>query len=150
MLALSATSTAAAIDTTSGQTLSTNCNGSTAERLQCHAADIKSFLRLWVRSWGDGDFDTYISLYTAIRSPVEDLDRLAWEKNRRERISPDKDIEINLKLESMGLEDSGIFDIIFEQQYRSNNYSDVVRKRLFLVNEMGELKIWKEEILSTP
>ena len=104
-------------------------------------------MRKWVRAWGDGDLDTYLSLYTTARSPREDLTREEWIQHRRARIGPGKKIELNLKLESMGLEDSGIFDIIFLQQYRSTTFQDAVRKRLFLLRDGQELRIWKEEVL---
>ena len=123
------------------------CTGSTSELLQCHSGEIKEFLRRWVIAWGDGDIETYLMLYTQMRSPIDSLTRNQWIENRRERISPDKDIEINLKLESMGLENSGIFDVVFVQHYRSSDYRDQVRKRLFLLREAGELRIWKEENL---
>ena len=123
------------------------CEGSDEEVLNCHADEVKDFLRQWVRAWGEGDIEAYLQMYSSIRSPREDLDRHAWEQHRRARIGPEKKIELDLKLESMGLEDSGIFDVIFMQHYRSENYQDRVRKRLFLVREAGELKIWKEEVL---
>lgn len=125
----------------------TECVGDTQELLECHSTEVKDFLRKWVRAWGDGDIEAYLAMYTSVRSPRDDLTRTQWIQHRRDRISPDKDIEINLKLESMGLEDSGIFDVIFLQQYRSNDYRDQGRKRLFLVRENGELRIWKEESL---
>ena len=108
---------------------------------------IREFLRQWVIAWGDGDIESYLMLYSEMRSPIDSLTRNQWVQNRRERIGPDKDIEINLKLESMGLEDSGIFDVVFVQHYRSSDYRDQVRKRLFLLREAGELRIWKEENL---
>jgi len=123
------------------------CSGSTEEKLQCHSAEVKGFLRSWAKAWGEGDIDTYLSLYTTARSPRNDLTRQEWVQHRRARIGPSKEIELNLKLESMGLEDSGIFDVIFLQQYRSASYQDEVRKRLFLLREDGELRIWKEEVL---
>jgi hypothetical protein len=123
------------------------CSGSTEEKLQCHSAEVKDFLRRWVRAWGEGDIDTYLSLYTTAKSPRDDLTREEWIQHRRARIGPGKEVELNLKLESMGLEDSGIFDVIFLQQYRSAAYQDEVRKRLFLLREGGELRIWKEEVL---
>ena len=123
------------------------CSGSTEEKLQCHRGEVKDFLRRWVRAWADGDIDTYLSLYTSARSPREDLTREEWIQHRRARIGPGKQIELNLKLESMGLEDSGIFDIIFLQQYRSTTFQDAVRKRLFLLRDGQELRIWKEEVL---
>ena len=123
------------------------CSGSTEEKLQCHSGEVKDFLRRWVRAWGDGDIETYLSLYTTARSPREDLTREEWIQHRRARIGPGKEIELNLKLESMGLEDSGIFDVIFMQQYRSAAFQDEVRKRLFLLRDGQDLKIWKEEVL---
>lgn len=123
------------------------CSGSTEEKLQCHSGEVKDFLRRWVKAWGEGDIDTYLSLYTTVKSPRDDLTREEWIQHRRARIGPGKEVELNLKLESMGLEDSGIFDVIFLQQYRSATYQDEVRKRLFLLREGGELKIWKEEAI---
>lgn len=123
------------------------CSGSTEEKLQCHSGEVKDFLGRWVRAWGDGDIETYLSLYMTSRSPREDLTREEWIQHRRARIGPEKKIELNLKLESMGLEDSGIFDVVFMQQYRSATFEDAVRKRLFLLRDGQELKIWKEETL---
>ena len=125
----------------------TPCTGTTEEMLQCYSPEVKDFLGQWARAWGNGDIETYLSLYTSARSPRNDLTRSEWEAHRRARIGPDKEIELNLKLESMGLEDSGIFDVIFTQHYRSATYEDRVRKRLFLLREAGELRIWKEEVL---
>ena len=57
------------------------------------------------------------------------------------------DGEINLKLESLGIGDSGLLDVVFSQNYVSPDYQDTVRKRLFLLREADGLKIWKEEVL---
>ena len=62
-------------------------------------------------------------------------------------VSPDRDVEINPKLESLGIGYSGLFDVVFRQEYISPNYQDNVRKRLFLLREADGLKIWKEEVL---
>jgi len=123
------------------------CVGTTEELLQCHSIEVKSFLKQWVLAWGNGDIESYLSLYVEGRTPRSELTRSEWEAHRRARIGPRKLVEINLKLESMGLEDSGIFDVIFLQHYQSDNFQDRVRKRLFLVREAGELRIWKEEVL---
>ena len=142
-IALAAGASAAGATSAGTQT----CSGTTEELLVCYAPEVKEFLRQWVRSWGEGDIETYLSLYNSIRSPVDGMDRAAWESHRRARVSPDRQIEINLKLESMGLEDSGIFDVVFTQQYESETYKDQMRKRLFLIREAGELRIWKEEAI---
>lgn len=123
------------------------CKGDDEAVLNCHAVEVKDFLRQWARAWGEGDIENYLTLYSSIKSPRTDMSRTAWEQHRRARIGPGKRIELNLKLESMGLEDSGIFDVIFNQHYRSETFEDRVRKRMFLVRESGNLKIWKEEVL---
>lgn len=123
------------------------CTGTTEQRLECQAPNIKMFLRSWVSAWADGDFEGYLSHYTTGRSPRSDMTREEWEAHRRARISPDQDIKIDLKLESMGLEDSGIYDVVFVQHYRSETYSDQVRKRLFLLPEAGKFRIFKEEAI---
>lgn len=115
-----------------------SCNGTTEELLLCYSPEVKDFLGRWARAWGNGDIETYLSLYTSARSPRDDLTRSEWEAHRRARIGPEKQIELNLKLESMGLEDSGIFDVIFTQHYRSATFEDQIRKRLFLLREAGE------------
>ncbi len=119
-----------------GLTSAAECTGTTEERLRCHSDEVRDLLRDWV-----------LSLYTSVRSPWDDMSRSDWVQNRRERVTPERPAEINLKLESMGLEDSGIFDVVFRQQYSSPSYQDEVRKRLFLLHEGDELKIWKEEVL---
>ncbi|MFT7222008.1 MAG: hypothetical protein ACI8Z1_003631 [Candidatus Azotimanducaceae bacterium] len=123
------------------------CVGDDEAVLNCHAVEVKDLLGRWARAWGEGDIENYLNLYSNIKSPRDDMNRAAWEEHRRARIGPGKRIELNLKLESMGLEDSGIFDVIFNQHYQSATYEDRVRKRVFLVRESGELKIWKEEVL---
>ena len=135
------------LTTLPGLTSAADCAGTTEERLRCHSDEVRDLLRDWVRAWGTGDIDTYLSLYTSVRSPRDDMNRSDWVQNRRERVTPDRPAQINLKLESMGLEDSGIFDVVFRQQYSSPSYQDEVRKRLFLLHEGDELKIWKEEVL---
>ncbi len=123
----------------------TDCQGDTEALLECEAPKIKMFLQSWVSAWADGDVEHYLSHYTEGRSPRTGFTREAWESHRRARISPDQDIEIDLKLESIGREDSGIFDVVFIQHYRSESYEDQVRKRLFLLPEAGEFRIFKEE-----
>ncbi len=124
-----------------------SCTGTTEEILNCSLGDVRRLLKNWVLAWGAGDIEAYLSFYTKARSPRDDMNRSQWEANRRQRVSPDRDVEINLKLESLGIGDSGLFDVVFRQEYISPNYQDNVRKRLFLLREADGLKIWKEEVL---
>jgi hypothetical protein len=123
------------------------CTGTTEQLLECHAPEVKALLSHWVRAWGDGDIETYLSLYASARSPRQDMTRETWEAHRRARIGPGKQVELNLKLQSMGIENSGLIDVVFEQHYKSATYEDVVTKRIFLIQQAGELKIWKEDLI---
>ena len=124
-----------------------SCSGTTEEILNCSVGDVRRLMKNWVLAWGAGDVDAYLNFYTKTRSPRDDMNRSQWEANRRQRVSPDRDAEINLKLESLGVSDSGLFDVVFRQNYISRDYQDTVRKRLFLLREADGLKIWKEEVL---
>ncbi len=74
------------------------CTGTTEELLQCHAPEVKEFLSRWARAWGNGDIETYLSLYNSVRSPRDDLTRSEWVAHRRARVGPEKQVELNLKL----------------------------------------------------
>lgn len=134
-------------DTNSMPGATPTCQGTTQEKLVCQSDQVKALLKQWVLALSEGDIDTYLDLYTSLRSPKDGMSRDEWEKLSRARVSHDNLVEIDLKLESLGMEDSGILDVVFLKLTHSDGTPDTTRKRLFLVHEAGDLKIWKEELL---
>lgn len=112
--------------------------------VECYSREVKEFLQSWVVSWGSGDADAYIDHYVPFRSPRVDSSREQWETERRLRLEQAKDIIVTLELDSLGIGQNGNLDVIFIQNYQSENFSDVVKKQLFLKRDPGGLKIQRE------
>jgi len=112
--------------------------------VECYSREVKEFLQSWVISWGNGDADAYIDHYVPFRSPRVNTSRDEWEADRRERLEQTDDIVVTLELDSLGIGKNGDLDVIFIQNYQSENYSDVVKKQLFLKRDFDGLKIQRE------
>jgi outer membrane protein, adhesin transport system len=112
--------------------------------VECYSREVKDFLQSWVISWGNGDSDAYIEHYVPFRSPRTNISRDDWEADRRERIEHTEGIVVTLELDSLGIGKNGDLDVIFVQNYQSKNYSDVVKKQLFLKRDKNGLKIQRE------
>lgn len=112
--------------------------------VECYSREVKEFLQSWVVSWGNGDADAYIDHYVPFRSPRVNTSRDKWEADRRKRIEQTSDIVVTLELDSLGIGKNGDLDVIFIQNYQSENYSDVVKKQLFLKRDFDGLKIQRE------
>ena len=123
------------------------CSGTINEVLDCSSGEVKALLGRWVNAWANGDLDAYLDLYVSTGSPVEGLNRAAWEQDRRFSIFPELGAEINLNLETIGMSEAGVIDVVFVQQYRSLGSQEETRKRLVLLKENGEFRIWKEQDL---
>ncbi len=112
--------------------------------IECYSKEVKEFLQSWVVAWGNRDADAYMGHYIPFRSPRIDQPRDQWEADRRHRLAQAGDITVTLELDSLGVGPDGNLDVIFVQNYHSDNYSDVVKKQLFLTHDEDGLKIQRE------
>jgi len=115
--------------------------------VQCYSREVKEFLQSWVVAWGDKDVDAYIEHYVPFDSPRFAMSRNEWEADRQRRLAQSQEIVVTLELDSMGIGRNGDLDVIFVQNYRSDNYTDVVKKQLFLKRDGGGYKIQREMIV---
>jgi hypothetical protein len=114
------------------------------EAIECYSGEVKEFLQSWVIAWGEGDAESYLDHYSPFLSPRINQSRDEWEQERRQRLDQSNEIVVTLELDSMGISKDGELDVIFIQNYRSGNYSDVVRKQLFLERDPSGLRIKRE------
>ena len=112
--------------------------------IECYSREVKEFLQSWVISWGNGDADAYIDHYVPFSSPRINTSRDKWEAERRQRLEQTDGIVVTLELDSLGIGKNGNLDVIFTQNYQSENFSDVVKKQLFLKRNHSGLKIQRE------
>jgi len=118
--------------------------GSDPVAIECYTGEVKEFLQSWVVAWGNGDAEAYMDHYVPFGSPRINQSRDDWENERRQRLEQTLGIVVTLELDSMGIGKDGELDVIFTQSYRSGNYSDVVKKQLFLERHLNGLRIKRE------
>ena len=102
-------------------------------------ADLMLVVERWARAWSSQDVDRYLSFYGSTFLPADGTERSAWEDLRRRRLAAPSFIEVSVAFidsEFAGAEEASVS---FIQQYRSDSFSDTVRKRLDMVWESG----WK-------
>lgn len=106
-------------------------------------------IQAWAAAWSAQDVPRYLAHYAAQGSPDADLDRQQWEAQRRVRLTRPADIKVdvdNFQVRSAGAQR---VDVTFVQRYRSESYSDRVRKLLSLELQDGNWKIISERTLAT-
>lgn len=67
--------------------------------LACNVADVTSRVNDWATAWRQKNADSYLKFYADKYTPEPPLDRAAWEKQRRERLSTNG--KVGLKLDGL-------------------------------------------------
>lgn len=100
------------------------------------AADaVKQRLNDWAEAWSEGDVNTYLNYYEADFTPDSTTSHKTWQKNRISRISPTKQIQVQLSDINVGLSaDGNTATTTFKQIYNSDNYHD----------ESNKILVWKK------
>ena len=106
-------------------------------------ATIADALERWRDAWDAGDVETYLDSYAPQRSPRAGLDRGAWERQRRARVTPQRDISVSI--DDLRIEVDGARAVTrFEQTYRARSYADRTSKRLSWERQDGRWRIVEE------
>ena len=114
-------------------------------RQTAYTAEVEALLEAWVEAWTSQRVDDYLAFYAPAFRP-EDLERGAWEDQRRARISSPSFIQVRLKgvnvLVQPGRDAAPpAARATFLQSYRSDSFKDTVLKTLELVRESGRWHI---------
>lgn len=99
----------------------------------------------WAAAWSAKDVRGYLAAYAPEYAP-QGMSREAWEKQRSDRISKPKVIEVVLSDISASMQDDSHAVIVFTQSYRSDAYRDVVQKTLSMVKRDGVWLIANERV----
>jgi tetratricopeptide (TPR) repeat protein len=82
-------------------------------------AEIESMVAAWAKAWSARDVKAYLAFYAPDFAPQDGLSRADWEKQRDDRISRAKSIEVGAtvsRVEVTGNEAT----VVFRQRYRSD------------------------------
>ena len=101
------------------------------------AEDVLKSVQAWAAAWSAKNVRGYLAAYLPDYKP-QGMGREAWEKQRLERISRPKVIEIELSGISVIMQDDSRASVSFTQRYRSDLYRDSMRKTLQL-EKVGDM-----------
>ncbi len=99
----------------------------------------------WLLAWWRQKVDDYLSFYAKDFEVPENLDRRAWEEQRRVRLVAPAFITIDIEAREITALSEHQYRAQFIQHYRSDTYQDTVLKVLELIRENGRWKIQREE-----
>lgn len=113
-------------------------------------AAIENRIETWRKAWSMQDVEKYLDCYSSNFQPENGLPRAIWRKERAHRLTKPDFIQIwlqNLRAEKL---DKNTVTVTLEQEYRSDDYSDLVTKQLLLGREATGWKIIAEKVLDQP
>ena len=101
----------------------------------------------WKMAWTEQNVDEYLTAYSNTFTPPDGLNLETWEKKRHRSLTKTSFIHIDIKdLVVETLNDKQL-QVTFKQSYESDNYQDVVLKRLTMSKETKGWKIIEEKVI---
>ena len=118
---------------------------SDAQAVDAERRSLNAAIEQWRQDWASRDTARYLAHYSErFRSGAQDL--AAWSKHKHGVNAGKKWIQVDVSRLSMLRypREGDIVVVAFEQNYRSNNLSNVSRKRQYWIKESGRWKILYE------
>ena len=109
--------------------------------------EVTPLLKAWGKAWADQDIDVYLSSYSPRFITQKGQSYTQWAKSRRVRFSRASDININIDEVRLVILSDNRVDVIFNQRYQDERYSDFVQKSLQLEKTDGQWLIIGERQL---
>ena len=106
---------------------------------------LEKAVKSWSQAWSEQKVEDYLSFYSADFHPTGVKSRLAWEEQRRTRLKRPKFIIVALSNVKFAVVDPTRSRVTFTQSFKSNTYTDTMRKQLEMQKEAGGWKILREE-----
>ena len=111
--------------------------------------EIKNRVDEWRLAWESGDANSYFRVYSSNFVPQDNVKLTDWQASRREKITPTREIFIIVNNFELSFDDTNTAStVLFDQQYRSSNYSDITRKQLDMVLEDNQWRIISEKTVN--
>ena len=130
--------------TDTGSPMGTMFNEQITSLTEAVKDELRETIDLWGAAWSDKNVPQYLSNYSEDFQIPGKLSRNEWEKLRRTRLNRPRYISLDVDYEKFEFVETNVFDVYFEQSYRSNTYSDVTSKVLRLRKEDHAWKILTE------
>ncbi|WP_227814235.1 L,D-transpeptidase family protein [Nitrogeniibacter aestuarii] len=109
---------------------------------QSERTSLNAAIEAWRQDWESRDVERYLAHYA--REFKSDNQNLAQWKQRKRAVGQGKSwIKVGINRVSMlrSPGNDGVVEVIFEQEYKSNNFTDTSRKRQYWIKENGQWRI---------
>ncbi|MBL4673564.1 MAG: hypothetical protein JKX81_14990 [Arenicella sp.] len=107
--------------------------------------EVSYMVERWREAWSNGNLNKYLLSYSSNFKPANDQSFEQWQVKRMSRVSPDKNIVIELAdFDVVMLEQLSSAVVEFNQHYQAGSVVENSRKRLRLAKEQGTWKIMAE------
>lgn len=100
----------------------------------------------WAAAWSAQDVAQYLASYTSSFKPSNGMSHQAWKKQRRQRVSAPKSIQVRLGNPKVKMQGDNKAKVSFYQTYIANGKKRGTGKTLTFVNENGQWLIQREKI----
>lgn len=110
------------------------------------ATQLEDRLQAWAAAWREQKVDLYLDHYSPAFRPADGGERAAWAALRRQRLGRPLFIDVQLEEIDIRLLGEDRATVSFWQIYRSDTFSDRVRKTMTWVEENGIWKIVGERV----
>lgn len=107
-------------------------------------SELNMFVRRWSQAWSNQDVDKYLSFYSRNFVPENNISYARWTNLRKKLLRTPRFIKVNISNQQVAQYGNNKAYVTFDQKYRSEKYSDRVKKELILVKEYGEWRIIRE------
>ena len=110
---------------------------------------VTEFIEAWANAWEQKDIEKYFSYYASDYTSSYYEDHNLWKEDRKKRILNKSKINISISNISINFdiekEEKAI--ITFDQNYVSDNYKDLVTKKITLIKKLNNWVIISEELI---
>lgn len=127
------------------ESLISGANVAISAPLNAQQQPIMDAVTAWAKKWAGQDIEGYLAAYSANYEPQANKTRAEWEAQRRSRLAAPGKISIDISQPSVLLLDDQLATVKFLQKYRSDKYSDTVRKTLLLERVENSWLIVREQ-----
>ena len=117
---------------------------STASTKQNNANDVIEAIKNWAGKWSAKDVEGYLASYTNDFKPDDGLSRSKWASQRRIRLRKPRYIQVGVDNFQVNFIGDAHARVTFEQDYKSDTYSDKVTKTLLMAYRNGRWLIAEE------
>ena len=110
--------------------------------------ELANRLTAWAEAWSSGDAGRYLSFYSADFVPENGMTRESWERQRRQRIAPEKAIRIEIEKPVITATSPNEARVEFRQNYSSGTLADLSDKTLEFRKSNGRWSIVRERAVT--